>query len=201
MKNSIVACQLAWLLLLSSAVGAVELVPWPDNDRVPLTPPPGEFYWTLQWGNSSRLDSAQQTVIKSEADLRSVWSQVDQSGSAAPNIDFDQDMILLVAAGRNAAVRSIFVTGIDRLPDRWVAHYTEILVPAFCQERGVASRSGAFHLARTTRTHLKVEFQKHTRHMTCAVPPPWPRPPLPPRPPHPPRPPFPRPWPQPIPIE
>ncbi len=111
-------------LVLAGLIGATGATACFHHAKA-AAPPPAEPVPTaarIYYDNGGGIQDSVRMVVRDQAALRSVWQQATSQQSApppVPTIDFDHEMVLVVAAGRMTPDDQIHVdsVAVRRVPD------------------------------------------------------------------------------------
>jgi hypothetical protein len=85
------------------------------SDRTPTQPDGAVVFETvLKARNPSGQGSARREVIRDQASWQAAWAEIQGDGSAAPAIDFSQEMVVLAAMETQGCVSDVTIRSIVR---------------------------------------------------------------------------------------
>lgn len=117
---------------------------------------PSVPFVTLAQGTKSNIRIPTQMVIRNQAAWRALWRR--HSRTAPPSVTFNRHMVIAVFAGEFPEPAGIAVMRIIRGPDRLIVLYRG--GPTRPLPNGGGIRTTPFHIVRTARSTLPVDFKK-----------------------------------------
>lgn len=148
-RRRVQAAQLLAVIVLGALAPAAE-AQVPIRDLLPFV--------TIASGTTSDIQTPSRVVARTEADWLALWRRHGgPAGGAAPQVDFNRDMVVGVFAGEVRGPAAIAIVRVTREPDGLVVWYTfRDTRPTPAAESGVPSTP--FSIVRLPRSSLPVSF-------------------------------------------